>query len=157
MKKCPLPKNKSDIEVAKQLLEFNGFVSDKEYKQLVIWLKDVNWPVFRFVAPFLASRGVDANNGLWYALKSNDGTWKKNVVQYVLSQWPKSDLKESIAWLPNYVTDPDIFGPDLATIEILIGSDMVELSWLEGWLNFKKKKLADKLSEVEVLLEKVKC
>ncbi|MCU7869278.1 MAG: DUF5071 domain-containing protein [Candidatus Thiodiazotropha sp. (ex Lucinoma borealis)] len=139
MKKCPLPINKTDIDVAKQLSELDGFVSDKQYKQLVVWLRDVNWPVFPYVAHFLVIKGVDASNGLWYALKSNKGTWKKNVVQYVLSQCPKSDLKKCSAWLPNYVTDPDIFGPDLATIEILIGSDMVELSWLEGWLNFKKK------------------
>lgn len=157
MKKCPLPKNKADIEVAKQLSGYDGFVSDKEYKHLVKYLRDDDWPVFSYVAPFLASRGVDANNGIWYALKSNNGTWKKNVVQYVLSQWSKTDLKKCQAWLPNFVTDPDIYGPDLATVEILIGSDLVELGWLEVWLNFKKKTLATKLAEVEVLLEKVKC
>ena len=81
----------------------------------------------------------------------------KNIVQYVLSQWTKPNLQKYMAMLPNFVTDPDIFGPDLAAVEILLDSDIVERIWLEEWLNFKKDKLASKLNQVETLLKKVKC
>ena len=64
MKRCPVPQNKADVAIAKSLLGYEGPVSGKDYKKLIVWLKNERWPVFPFVATFLASRGAEVGEAI---------------------------------------------------------------------------------------------
>ena len=152
MEICPIPKNKNDLPTAELLLNYDGPVSIKEYKQIVVWLKNECWPVFPRVVSFLVKRGVDAQDAIEYVLKSKNGLWKKNVVKHILTTWSKKDLQAFARLLPNLATDADLFGPDLVVAELLLEHNLVDAKWLKQWLEHKRKTLSEKLQEVDELL-----
>ena len=149
---CPIPTKKDDLATAELLPMYDGTVSDKEYRALIDWLKDENWPVFAVVVEFLVKRGVATEPAINDVLKSKNGLWKKNVIQHVLSTWPKDDLTSLSVRLTGLVTDPDPYGPDLVTARLLLDHQLIDSEWLKQWLEHKKKTLSEKVADVEELL-----
>ncbi len=155
MKRCPVPQNKADVAIAKSLLGYEGPVSGKDYKKLIVWLKNERWPVFPFVATFLASRGAEVGEAIEQVIKSKDGVWKRNIVKHLMTKWSVEDVQKFQYYLLHFVSDCDLFGPDLDAVELLLVHQLVAPDWLAQWLEFKKKNLIQKLQTVESLLEQV--
>lgn len=54
--------------------------------ELLEWVQDLNWPVAKVLAPFLASAGSNVVPGIRQIFVSNDDTWKWNVVVGVVAR-----------------------------------------------------------------------
>lgn len=155
MSTCPIPQHQADQAAAEALLAYQQPVSAQDYQRLIIWLKHEHWPVFPAVATFLGRQGIAAEAAVLRVLHSNNGLWKQNLVKHVLTNWTREDLVALPISLPNLITDPDLFGPDLATAQLLLRHHLVDSDWLKQWLAHKQKTLAKKLGEVEALIHQL--
>jgi Domain of unknown function (DUF5071) len=53
-------------------------------RELLAWLQDINWPVARVLAPFLASAGSSIAPHLRDILSNNDYVLTYNIIKYVI-------------------------------------------------------------------------
>lgn len=75
-------RDKFDINTAAAIVDA-GEAADPV---LLEWVQDLNWPVARVLAPFLASAGVVVVPGIRAILASDDDTWKLNIVSGVVAR-----------------------------------------------------------------------
>lgn len=85
-----MPADKFDTSTAEDIVA-SGDATDPG---LLEWVQDLNWPVARVLAPFLASAGGVVAPGIRLVLESSDDTWKSNLVSGVIAH-----SKELIALL----------------------------------------------------------
>lgn len=153
MSLCPIPINKTDVAAAEALLAYHQPVTAAEYKRLIVWLKDENWPVFPAIATFLAQRGAEAEPAILLVLRSKNEGWKRNIVQHVLAHWPRASLAGLERSLSALVTHADVYGPDTAAARVLLQHGLGDRDWLRQWLEHKHRTLSAKVSELAALLE----
>lgn len=99
-----MPTDKFDTSTAEALVA-SGDAADPE---LLEWVQDLNWPVARVLAPFLASAGGIVAPGIRRVLESNDETWKWSLISGVVA-----NSKELIALLRpelNRIANAPTFG-----------------------------------------------
>jgi hypothetical protein len=75
------PSDKFDTSTAEAIVA-SGDASDPG---LLEWVQDLNWPVARVLAPFLASAGSVVAPDIRRVLGSSDDTWKSSLVIGVVS------------------------------------------------------------------------
>lgn len=66
------PADKFDTSTAEAIVA-SGDAADPS---MLEWVQDLNWPVARVLAPFLASAGSIVAPGIRQVLESSDDTWK---------------------------------------------------------------------------------
>lgn len=153
MTTCPIPINKADLATAEALLTYHQPLTEAEYRQVIVWLKDENWPVFPAIATFLAQRGAEVEPAILLVLRSKNEAWKRNVVQHVLAHWPRESLVGLERSLSALVTHADVYGPDTAAARVLLQHGLGDRDWLRQWLEHKHRTLSAKVRELEALLE----
>ncbi|MEB0031252.1 DUF5071 domain-containing protein [Undibacterium sp. RTI2.1] len=77
-----MPVDKFDTNAAEIIVAL-GNASDLG---LLEWVQDLNWPVARVLAPFLANPGSVVFPGIRQVLTSNDDTWKVSILNGVVAQ-----------------------------------------------------------------------
>jgi hypothetical protein len=77
--------DKFDIDAAVAIVK----AGDATDMALLKWVQDLNWPVARVLAPFLASAGAVVAPGIRFVLLSNDDTWKSSVITGVVAVAPE--------------------------------------------------------------------
>jgi hypothetical protein len=75
------PLDKYDVKTA-QAIASSGSQPDAA---LLEWVQDLNWPVARVLAPFLASSGAAIAPGIREVLCSDDETWKYSLLTGVIA------------------------------------------------------------------------
>ncbi|WP_177307696.1 DUF5071 domain-containing protein [Pseudoduganella namucuonensis] len=75
------PTDKFDMSTAEAIVT-SGDTADPV---LLEWVQDLNWPVARVLAPFLASAGCVVAPGIRLVLESSDDIWKLSLVSGVVS------------------------------------------------------------------------
>ena len=55
---------------------------------LLVWLQDMNWPVARPLAPFLASIGAPLAPAIRQVFNGDDGIWKVNLILQLVASSP---------------------------------------------------------------------
>lgn len=77
-----IPKDKSDIDTALAIVDAGGAAD----AALLEWVQDLNWPVARVLAPFLASAGAVVAPGIRDVFASDDDTWKSSIINGVVAR-----------------------------------------------------------------------
>ena len=71
-----LPKSKSDIEAAEELVRIGYPKVEPVLYELLEWCQDINWPVARIISPFLSSIGEPVLKEINRVLETDDDVWK---------------------------------------------------------------------------------
>lgn len=98
-----IPKNKFDIDK----IEYLSKKKYPEYKlilpDLFEWIKDMNWPVARKIAPLLINAGEDIVPIVKNILNTDDDVWKYWTLNYIVDKMDdsiilliKSDLERIV-------------------------------------------------------------
>lgn len=88
-----LPLNKIDIDNA-QLLVNLGYPNIKSILfEILTWLQDMNWPVAKIFAPFLATIGRELKDGVRVIFRTQDAVWKYWIIHSVLNDMLDSELQ----------------------------------------------------------------
>ncbi|MYN45300.1 DUF5071 domain-containing protein [Pseudoduganella sp. FT93W] len=74
--------DKSDTRAAEAIVAAGGAAAP----ELLEWVQDINWPVAKILAPFLASAGSNVVPEIRQIFASNDDTWKWSVVVGVVAK-----------------------------------------------------------------------
>lgn len=91
-----IPKDKFDIETAKNLCHYS-YVEVKEIvPELLEWLQDMNWPVARYVADYLLTILDSIENEILKILKGNDLIWIDWVLVVFGMHVDSNDVKNEI-------------------------------------------------------------
>ncbi len=85
-----IPKNKFDIDK----IEYLSKKKYPEYKlilpDLFEWIKDMNWPVARKIAPLLINAGEDIVPIVKNILNTDDDVWKYWTLNYIVDKMDDS-------------------------------------------------------------------
>ncbi|WP_183007291.1 DUF5071 domain-containing protein [Achromobacter sp. UMC71] len=84
----PLPAGKHDLLAAQAIVAAGYPAVQAQLPALLTWMQDINWPVARVLAPFLASIGKPLAPPLAQVFESNDAIWTCNVLTYLVSACP---------------------------------------------------------------------
>lgn len=71
-----IPKDKHDIERAKNLKNYSYSEISPIIPQLLQWIQDINWPVAKPVSEYLISINENISHEILDVLKTNDQIWK---------------------------------------------------------------------------------
>jgi Domain of unknown function (DUF5071) len=82
--------NKHDVQKAQALIALGYPAIEYALPELIEWLQDINWPVARVLAPFLADIGAPLapyiKAALLEAERTKDGTWKYWMINGILKE-----------------------------------------------------------------------
>lgn len=81
-----LPKHKHDLAAAESLVALGWRAVEPVAEEVLTWLQDINWPVARVFAPFLAQVGADLAPYVSPILRSDDDIWKYYLIQAVVAR-----------------------------------------------------------------------
>lgn len=79
-----LPKGKNDTDTARKVLELDPADIEPILPMLLTWMQDLNWPVARVLAPYLAKTCLLLEADIRNVLKGDDGMWKYWVITQLL-------------------------------------------------------------------------
>jgi hypothetical protein len=83
-----IPRNKHDLERARAAVALGYPAVAPILPELLKWLQDMNWPVARVLAPFLASIGAPLAPEVQRILATDDAMWKYWVVKEIVARSP---------------------------------------------------------------------
>lgn len=84
-----LPKDKFDLERATALVSIGYPTVAPILPELLEWIQDMNWPVARIIATFLASIGKPLTEEVRRILQTQDHLWKYWVLLSVVARSPE--------------------------------------------------------------------
>ncbi|RBL80386.1 hypothetical protein DDE05_51620 [Streptomyces cavourensis] len=80
-----VPTHKHDL-LGAEIIVASGYPAvHAQLPALLVWMQDINWPVARVLAPFLASIGAPLADHVRTILASDDPIWTYNVLAYLVS------------------------------------------------------------------------
>jgi hypothetical protein len=98
-----VPKSKHDHEAANAAVAAGYPAVEPILPELLEWLQDMNWPVAKSLAPFLASVGEPLIPHLKRIFESEDVIWKAWIISEIIEENPElatvfRDYLESLAY-----------------------------------------------------------
>ncbi|CAB3869496.1 DUF5071 domain-containing protein [Achromobacter deleyi] len=79
-----VPTDKHDL-LGAEIIVASGYPAvHAQLPALLVWMQDINWPVARVLAPFLASIGAPLADHVRTILASDDPIWTYNVLAYLV-------------------------------------------------------------------------
>jgi hypothetical protein len=84
-----LPRDKHDLVRAEAIVSAGYPAVEPLMPHLLEWLQDMNWPVARVLAPFLARVGAPLERHLRLVFESTDDIWKYWVIHSVIAESPE--------------------------------------------------------------------
>lgn len=81
-----VPETKLDLETANRAVEAGFPAVEPVLFELIKWLQDVNWPVAKVLAPFLADVGLPLVPHIDHVFSTTDETWKYWVIVCLISR-----------------------------------------------------------------------
>ena len=83
-----LPKTKFETEKAQALVALGHPAVEPILPELMEWIQDINWPVAKVVAPFLATIGLPLVPHIRQVFATNDEDWKMSVLRRLAETSP---------------------------------------------------------------------
>ena len=80
-----VPTTKHDAEKVEALVALGYPAVAAIVPELLVWLKDINWPVARALSPFLARIGPPLAPHIRDPLQGDDEVWKYNLIAFVVA------------------------------------------------------------------------
>ena len=145
-----LPKNAQDADAARRLVALGPDVLGPVVPDMLRRLKDHQSPVADIYSEFFAANGerfVAVVGG--FLARSSMPDLKNVIVTRILVHWSRDALAELSPTLQMLVTRSDFFNTDLVLIRLLHTHRLVDASWLEQWLTFKRDRLAQLSNEAD--------
>lgn len=84
-----IPKNKFDLRSVSQIKKLDFITLEPIISELLEWIQDINWPVARYLAPFLATLGLSLKPYLKPIFESNDAEWIYFVLTHIVKKSPE--------------------------------------------------------------------
>jgi hypothetical protein len=118
-----LPTDKQDIDNFLLLKNLGYPQIEPVLFELFEWIQDMNWPVAKEIAPYLASLGKSVKPHIERIFATEDGMWKYWTIRSVISEMPSEDKKEFalvLNQLLNSISNNDKeCEVDLAALEVI--------------------------------------
>lgn len=95
-----IPKDKFDLRNISRIRKLDFLTLEPIIPELLEWIQDINWPVARYLAPFLATVGLPLKPYLKPIFESNDAEWIYFVLNNIVEKSPelllslRSELEE---------------------------------------------------------------
>jgi hypothetical protein len=89
-----LPAHKSDVEAAARFAALPRVQIEPHVHAVLEWLRDMNWPVARMLAPVAVSLGPSVVRPLREILQSDDEEWKYSIMSAVVA--PSSEIADAL-------------------------------------------------------------
>lgn len=108
--KC-IPENKFDTAAVEQASAIGFPTLNPILSNLLVWVKDANWPVAAGTASLLSNAGPEIVPHIKEVLNSEDGMWKYWVIKLVakkLASDVRSELRTDLVRLTTAPTPDDI-------------------------------------------------
>lgn len=83
-----LPIDKHDVQKAEAIVALGYPAADSLLPALIVWMQDINWPVAKILAPFLAGIGEPLAPHLRVVFESEDHIWKYWVLDKLVHPSP---------------------------------------------------------------------
>ncbi len=127
--KTLIPQEKRDMTKAKAAIAAGYPVVAPILRDLLIWLQDINWPVARVLAPFLASIGAPLAPFIQDILNTEDQIWKYWVILVVLGE--SRELAEALrANLRRLARTPNE-AEAMASLDEVASSVLAKFGWTD--------------------------
>lgn len=81
-----IPRDKFDLAAANAAIGAGWPQIEPVAEQLLQWVQDVNWPVAKVLAPFLAGIGAPLAPYIRRVLAGNDEVWKYSLIGSVVAR-----------------------------------------------------------------------
>lgn len=114
-----LPRDKHDLQRANAAIEVGYPAVAPILPHLLIWLQDLNWPVSRILAPFLATIGQPLIPEIRCILQGDDEIWTYGVLYAVVSNMPLDCMEELRIDLELLASNPSEEDVDAIAAELL--------------------------------------
>ena len=88
-----IPKEKNDEEAIKRLMSASDDQVIENADQLLEWLQDINWPVFKGIVKRLSVLGNELVVPISNIMESDDSIWKANIVGHLIPSFSKESQK----------------------------------------------------------------
>ena len=102
-----IPTDKNDEEAIQKLKSVTDDQVIENADQLLEWLQDSNWPVFKGVVSRLSGLGNELVVPINNILKGNDSIWKANIVGHLIPSFSKESQQLYIKSLEKLLAELD--------------------------------------------------
>ena len=123
-----IPQDKHDIKTAEAAIKAGYPAVEPVLPELLEWMQDLNWPVAKVLAPFLASIGRPLVPHLEKIFATDDETWKYWIINDIISE-----SEELAAALRNEL-ERIAYAPTEIELEEEINEDARAVLKKFGWL-----------------------
>ncbi|MEM7359898.1 MAG: DUF5071 domain-containing protein [Pseudomonadota bacterium] len=100
----PISKSDKEAVAALQLAPDNEVLDNAE--KLLLWLQDVNWPIFEDVVSRLSFLGMELHENILKILEGDDSIWKADIVGHLIPRFSKSAQTKYISALQDMLKSP---------------------------------------------------
>lgn len=83
-----LPRTKYDLERAATIVAIGYPAVAPVLPELLEWMKDMNWPVAKIIAPFLATIGAPLAPFVREIFSTDDTMWKEWILRDLIEECP---------------------------------------------------------------------
>ena len=147
-----LPKNAQDAESARNLVSLGPDVLGPVVPDMVRRLKDHKSPVAEIYCEFFAKHGERFLSIFGDFLgRSTMPDLKNVIVTRIMIHWSREAVAPLAGALTMLVTHTNFFNTDLVSIKLLHVHGLADAKWLADWLEFKRNRYAQLLSEADQL------
>ncbi|UCE03873.1 MAG: DUF5071 domain-containing protein [Candidatus Latescibacterota bacterium] len=102
----PVIRDKHDVESARKLVALGYPVVAPALSDMMEWIQDMNWPVAKVLAPFLAALGEAVVPEVRRVLASDDHLWKYWCINDIIGEMPVKAARQFTADLHRYALTP---------------------------------------------------
>jgi hypothetical protein len=115
-----VPTSKYDTVAAERAVKAGWPAVEPVVEELLEWLRDINWPVARLLAPFLGSVGTPLVPYVRPILRGDDAMWKYWIVATVIADSPLEVVAELRDDLQSLAANPDTEEADAGVPEVAL-------------------------------------
>src|SRR5687768_275917 len=101
-----LPQNKKDLDSVRAIVALGYPAVAPVLPDLLEWLQDSNWPVWRPIAEFLASLPEQMAPLIWDVLRGDDHVWKYHCIAGLIQLMPPDVAEQFRAELTRLAERP---------------------------------------------------
>ena len=120
-----IPETKHSLDKAQKLVDLGYPAVAPVLREIFEWVQDINWPVAKIFAPFLANIGQHCHEHIEFVLMSDDSMWKYWVLEEIVAKMEPDDrraLRPLLLRAQEHLSEADLRDEvGLAMAEVLQG------------------------------------
>jgi hypothetical protein len=152
-----MPRDSNDVEGAHRIVALGYPAVEPVLRDIVHHLRVAQSPVAEVFAAFLSTLSRRAAPAVLEGLRKENCWLRHRLFEEVFPNWPREAIEAIQPELAMVATQPDAYDNDIRCIKLLASHGLLDLSWLSGWLDFKKDTLDERsrlLDEARLMVDK---